>query len=56
MKRMSPAEERFFQSLQQWTEPQAQRRERVLDAGTDVDAAVDRMFNELLGRNSIPPA
>lgn len=49
------AEERFFQSLQVWTRPEAQRKERVLDPKTDVEAAVDRMFDELLGRRSIIP-
>ena len=49
------AEERFFNSLQVWTQPQAQRHERVLEAGTDVEGQVDRMFDELLGRRSIIP-
>jgi hypothetical protein len=49
------AEERFFQSLQVWTRPEAQRKERVLEAHTDVEGAVDRMFDELLGRRSIIP-
>ncbi|MBI5497150.1 MAG: hypothetical protein HY904_19200 [Deltaproteobacteria bacterium] len=49
------AEERFFNSLQIWTEPCAQRKERVLDAATDVPQDVDRMFDELLRRRSLPP-
>lgn len=50
------AEDRFFQSLKVWAEPTSQRHEKVLDAGTDVDGAVDRMFDTLLGRTSIPPS
>ena len=49
------AEDRFFKSLQVWTTPQAQRKERVLEPNTDVDTHVDRMFDELLGRRSIIP-
>jgi hypothetical protein len=55
--RMDPkaAEERFFKSLTSWPDGQSQGAERLLDAATDVDAAVERMFEELLGRRSIPP-
>jgi hypothetical protein len=49
------AEERFFSSLKTWEKQAAQKGERVLEANTDVDGAVDRMFNQLLGRTSIPP-
>ena len=51
------AEERFMKSLKQWDElSHRQRPERVLDSGTDVDGAVEQMFAQLLGRQSIPPA
>lgn len=50
------AEERFFKSLTLWTQPQAERKDRVLDHNTDVDRTVDQLFDKLLGRQSIPPA
>ena len=49
------AEDRFLKSLNFWTQPEAQRHDRVLDASTDVDHVVEKLFDQLLGRNSIPP-
>lgn len=52
------AEERFFKSLNLWTQPgQARSKERPLDPSTDVEKTVEQAFEKLLmlGRQSIPP-